>query len=450
MRGAWPLEVADERLGNSPGIFVAVGVAHTALVTADGNLWTFGAGEDGQLGHYNWESRRQPTLIRVSSPSPLVPALESPKRFTSQDSLSPNFSPPAPIQATGLGGARVVMVACGEGHTAAVTAAGGLWVWGRGVEGQLGLSSVQRLNVPTLVDPLLIAGASVAMVACGRSHTAAVTGSGSLWTWGLGEHGQLGHGSRATLRAPMEVDSELLGGRAILMVSCGDSHSGAVAEGGGVYMWGAGAKGRLGLGDLESRLAPCQIKLSAFTRGAAGGGGGAPARGVMVSCGGAHTACVTMDEGGARQLWAWGWNKYGQCGVPVRDDLKAPFRLEREALGGGDVVFVCCGQAHTAAITLVERGGGRGQAGGGKVRGGVGGVSGVEGGGRSEAVEDAVTSVLWSWGKGGAGQLGFGSDADAGVPAPVTGACMCRRVCVSICVRACIRARARACVRVST
>ena len=183
-RGAWPLEVADEKLSGSRGVFVAVGVAHTALVTADGSLWTFGAGEDGQLGHYNFESRRHPTMICVSQSSPLVPAIESPKKFTSQDTVAPNFSPPAPIQAPGLGRARVVMVACGEAHSAAVTALGGLWVWGRGSDGQLGLSSVQRLNVPTLVDPRLLAGGRAAMVACGTSYTACVTGNGHLWTWG--------------------------------------------------------------------------------------------------------------------------------------------------------------------------------------------------------------------------------------------------------------------------
>ena len=37
-------------------------------------------------------------------------------------------------------------------------------------------------------------GKHVASIACGASHAAAVTNTGDLYTWGLGDRGQLGHG----------------------------------------------------------------------------------------------------------------------------------------------------------------------------------------------------------------------------------------------------------------
>ena len=35
-------------------------------------------------------------------------------------------------------------------------------------------------------------------IACGSSHSAAITSSGELFTWGCGEYGRLGHGDNVT------------------------------------------------------------------------------------------------------------------------------------------------------------------------------------------------------------------------------------------------------------
>lgn len=42
-------------------------------------------------------------------------------------------------------------------------------------------------------------------IACGSSHSAALTSSGELYTWGLGEYGRLGHGDNATQLKPKMV-----------------------------------------------------------------------------------------------------------------------------------------------------------------------------------------------------------------------------------------------------
>ena len=42
-------------------------------------------------------------------------------------------------------------------------------------------------------------------IACGSSHSAAVTSSGELYTWGLGEYGRLGHGDNTTQLRPKQV-----------------------------------------------------------------------------------------------------------------------------------------------------------------------------------------------------------------------------------------------------
>ena len=39
-----------------------------------------------------------------------------------------------------------------------------------------------------------LAGKQVVQIACGSSHSAAVTSEGELYTWGRGTYGRLGHG----------------------------------------------------------------------------------------------------------------------------------------------------------------------------------------------------------------------------------------------------------------
>jgi alpha-tubulin suppressor-like RCC1 family protein len=60
--------------------------------------------------------------------------------------------------------------------------------WGKGSHGQLGLGSLESVEVPTAIrfeDP-------VASIACGSEHTMVITKQGYLFTCGWGEHGNLG------------------------------------------------------------------------------------------------------------------------------------------------------------------------------------------------------------------------------------------------------------------
>ncbi|XP_007433694.1 RCC1 domain-containing protein 1, partial [Python bivittatus] len=56
---------------------------------------------------------------------------------------------------------------------------------------------------PALLD--LPQEAEVRRVSCGSRHTAAVTRTGHLYTWGWGKYGQLGHQDTATSDQPRRV-----------------------------------------------------------------------------------------------------------------------------------------------------------------------------------------------------------------------------------------------------
>ena len=71
-------------------------------------------------------------------------------------------------------------------------------------------------------------------VACGGFHTAAITEDGKMWTFGGGEHGQLGHGDKVNKVKPTVVQA--LEGIFVSQITCGWSHSVALTSKGRVYV----------------------------------------------------------------------------------------------------------------------------------------------------------------------------------------------------------------------
>lgn len=93
--------------------------------------------------------------------------------------------------------AAPTQISAGGAHTCALTAADGLWCWGRNSIGQ-----PQVLLTPTIDDAV--------SVSVGGSHTCAVTASASISCWGDNDHGQLGNGNnRPTFQYVTVVDGPL-------------------------------------------------------------------------------------------------------------------------------------------------------------------------------------------------------------------------------------------------
>lgn len=75
---------------------------------------------------------------------------------------------------------------------------------------------------------------------------------GELFTWGQNTHGQLGVGSQATL-TPQPQLVERLKGIPLAQIAAGGAHSAAVSLSGAVYSWGKNDFGQLGLGDTQGK-----------------------------------------------------------------------------------------------------------------------------------------------------------------------------------------------------
>ncbi|GAX81426.1 hypothetical protein CEUSTIGMA_g8856.t1 [Chlamydomonas eustigma] len=168
----------------------AVGVRHAALITRAGELYTWGYGEGGCLGHG--------TLSSYSSPK----------------------------QVSKMWGKGIQMAACSDGCSAAISSAGQLFTWGSNSAGQLGHGD----TFPVVEPKKLLAfgnGVKILQVSCGPYHTAAVTDEGCLYTWGNGLFGKLGHGDASSVFTPRRVDA--FNGYTVIQVACGWWHTAAVA-----------------------------------------------------------------------------------------------------------------------------------------------------------------------------------------------------------------------------
>ncbi|KAF9432864.1 hypothetical protein BGZ76_010224 [Entomortierella beljakovae] len=139
----------------------------------------------------------------------------------------------------------------------------------------------------------------------GEAHMLALSDNGTLYSWGTGRHGQLGHGDLESISFPKPVES--LQGIRIIGAACGASFSVALSDTGDIYSFGLNDHGQLGIGTNkkdDERRNTLYPQLVDFYDGVQC----IDVHINKVTCGRSHT--VVLDDNG--QAWSCGWNKYGQ------------------------------------------------------------------------------------------------------------------------------------------
>lgn len=126
---------------------------------------------------------------------------------------------------------------------------------------QSGGTHHQWLSIQWVEFPLLAVGhhPKLRQVSCSVNHFAAVGRDGTLYTWGSGACGKLGHGNEVAYASPRVVETFIsaaptrVGRRSIHAetVSCGQAHTAVVSRTGELYTWGWGSNGQLGLGTSD-------------------------------------------------------------------------------------------------------------------------------------------------------------------------------------------------------
>ncbi|DAZ94414.1 TPA: hypothetical protein N0F65_003443 [Lagenidium giganteum] len=248
---------------------VTCGSYHTAAVTVSGELYTWGGGMYGKLGHGNESGHTVPCLVETLKGLQVrqvacgsrhtVVLLENMDVYTwgdKENGVSGHGDTDGhqylPCRVEELRGNNIKQIsACGF-HTACLSENGEVYTFGEGKFGRLGHNSERNQLVARHVEAL--AGKRVKQIACGGFHTAAVTETGEVYTWGGGEHGQLGHGDKVNKTVPTMI--EALMDKLVIQVTCGWSHTVALTDTGEVFTWGNGDHGKLGHNDTTKVTLP--------------------------------------------------------------------------------------------------------------------------------------------------------------------------------------------------
>lgn len=154
---------------------VSCGARFTCVITNKGEVWTWGAGECGQLGTGRCTVREIPQKVNFN--------LEN----NDSDNNRKNII--------------ICDIASGAGHVIACDVDGVIYSWGLNKRGQLGLGDCNTRHQPQMIQDIKL----TSLYSEGNS-SAGITKSGKLFTWGSGSYFRLMHGNDKHLLLPQEVN----------------------------------------------------------------------------------------------------------------------------------------------------------------------------------------------------------------------------------------------------
>lgn len=198
---------------------IATGRCHSVCLSNEGQVFSFGYQEFGQLGNGVISKNIEELPTRI-------------------DRLLKH---------------KLTDVACGLDHTLVLTENGDVHAWGFNQEGQCGDDSATDLDIPTPVKGLT---KKVTRVFAGLDYSMAVTEDGDFFTWGAGEGLQMANGEKDIKLKPVLSG---IPNEKITDMACSGASVVALTESNAVYSWGVGMTGRLGHGDEEDSPFPRRI-----------------------------------------------------------------------------------------------------------------------------------------------------------------------------------------------
>ena len=204
-------------------IQIHAGYEHSLALASDGTVYAWGRNNSGQLGKNDATDTHIPAAVQTLG--------------------------------TPMAGKVIVQLAAGNSQSMALASDGTVYTWGWNQYGQLGNGTTTNSRIPIAIvttgTPL--AGKIISRIAAGNAHALAMTDDGTVYTWGWNQYGQLGNNSTINSSLPVIVKTTgtPLAGKMITQIASGGSPNSLVlANDGTMYTWGWGQHGQLGNGTI--------------------------------------------------------------------------------------------------------------------------------------------------------------------------------------------------------
>ncbi|XP_077337105.1 regulator of chromosome condensation-like [Lithobates pipiens] len=247
---------------DAPVVKIASGNDHLVMLTADGDLYTSGCGEQGQLG-------RVPELFTNRGGRKGLERLLVPQCIR--------------LKEKGCGRVAFRDVFCGAYFTFAVSQEGHVYGFGLSNYHQLGTKTTSSCFAPKNLTSFKNSTKSWVGFSGGQHHTVCLDSEGNAYSLGRAEYGRLGLGENAEEKSEPTL---IPGLPKIASVACGASVSYAVSRNGHVFSWGMGTNQQLGTGEEDDVCSPYEMTGKQLEN-----------RDVLsVSSGGQHTVLLVKDH----------------------------------------------------------------------------------------------------------------------------------------------------------
>jgi alpha-tubulin suppressor-like RCC1 family protein len=238
-------EVAVRVSGDLRFASISAGGWHSCALTADGQAYCWGAGNEGRLGNDAGEDSPVPVLVAGGLRFNSISAGTWNSCGVATDgagycwggllgtgiSRSGSDPPNAFVPERVPGRFTYAAISAGgyQGETCGLTTGGAIFCWGSpGTDGSFSAKSLVQAQISgSLIFKSVHHGLG--------QHACGTVLDGRAYCWGSNNRGQLGNGSRAASSMPVAVS----GGLAFASVVSGTFHSCGVTVEGAVYCWGA-------------------------------------------------------------------------------------------------------------------------------------------------------------------------------------------------------------------